>query len=62
MKSRAVETEKKLDQHTWNSSVVHPFIRDLGGLRMQLVLHVNKGAIAGSVFNWDHLLHCKKAL
>lgn len=57
-----METEKKLDQHTWNSSVVHPFIRDLGGLRMQLVLHVNKGAIAGSVFNWDHLLHCKKAL
>jgi len=49
--SRAVETERKFGQHTWNSSDVHPFIRDLSGLRMQHVLHVNKGSVAGSVLN-----------
>jgi len=60
--SRAVETKRKFGQHIWNSSDVHPFIRDLGGLRVQHVLHVNKGFIAGSLFSWDHLLHSKKAL
>lgn len=55
-------TERKFCQHTWNSNDVHPFIRDLGGLRMQRVLHVKKGSIAGSVFGWDHVLHSEKAL
>lgn len=57
-----METERKFGQHTWNSSDVHSFVRDLSGLSMHHILHMNKGPIAGSVFSWDHLLHSKKAL
>lgn len=57
-----METDIKFGQQSWNSSGACYFIRDLGGLRIQDVFHVNKGSVAGSVLSGGHLLHSKKAL